>query len=131
MEGQDRVVVVVFAAEHRGEGQTLDLILHGFDALAALVEQALVLLHVRKLDQREGIVILPLDAVVIRDLPLQHRDALEHLLGIFKILPEAVFGGLRLERRDLVDHFLEPQRLGQLLQRFFGAEQLQSQFFKL
>ena len=124
VEGQNRVAVVVFAGEKRGEPCLLHVGLQGLIALFQLGQQALVV-HLRAhVDQRKQIVARGNELFVAVDLILELLGAHLVFLRAFQIVPEAVLVGLQLEAVQLLTGLLDLQCLEEVFKCFVHCKQL-------
>ena len=124
VEGQNRVVRVVLAGEKRGQTALADLLFELFIALDHVGQLGRVVLLLRHLAERERVLPLRIQAVLLADAVLQTFDLLGDLLAVLQIVPEAVLLRLLLQRGQLLAGLGDAQRLLQILQRRLERLQL-------
>ena len=129
MEGHDGVVLVVFPFEQGGQLLALHLLLEGVVVFLHFGIKALVPFFQGQVDQLQGVVIQPFQFGVLLGFVLELFDALEHFLGILRLIPKAGLGSLFFQLLHFLGAGLQVQRAPQLHEFRFYIGQIGSQFF--
>ena len=123
MEGQNRVVFVIFAREQGLQTLLLERFAHDIHLGLRFLEERQILLLVGKLDQGDRVLILGNKRLVCLYLALERAGFLQDLLGLFHVVPKARLGCPQLELLDLGAHALHSERVGQVV--YIRLESLQ------
>ena len=123
MEGQDRIILVIFSSQKRLEALLFERLAHAVHFALCFFKQGQVLLLVGKLNERLRVLILGHQRIVRLYLALQGACLLQHLLALLHVIPKARLGGAQLELFDLRQHVLHAERVGEVV--YFRLERLQ------
>ena len=105
------------------EALLFERLAHAVHFALCFFEQGQVLLLVGKLNERLRVLILGHQRIVRLYLALEGACLLQHLLGLFHIVPKARLRGAQLELFDLRQHVLHAERVGEVV--YFRLERLQ------
>ena len=122
MEGKDGVFGVVFPGEHGGE---LLLLQHLGNFIGAFLEFRVfgnLFFFNGQLGHGQRILIQGFQLLISADFSLDLAGLLQHLLGIFRVVPEIGVGDPRLQLLQLPPQALDAQGLRQVFQLLLQAE---------
>ena len=131
VEGHDGVLAVIFAGQQRCQTLLVDGMADLVDRLGALFKNREILCLVRKLNERQGIVIVGTQRVIAVDLALDDGGVLTDLLCLVHVVPKAGSSRLRVQLGGLALQLCKPDGTGKLFNFRLHALKPQPQFFKL